>query len=589
MLKMTVDPSLLLNQIYTNVRDFAILTTDLAAGITSWNAGAEAIMGFAADEMIGTDGKRLFTPEDVASGKPEEEMSTASNSGRAADRRWHMRKDGSRFWADGVMTPMLDDSGQLIGYLKILRDLTETKLAQDQVQQLACVDGLTGLFNRAYFDLRRTELMALSRRTGELMLLLMIDLDRFKEVNDTFGHHAGDLLLQQVAQRIRAACRDSDVIARLGGDEFAVMQLNPPAASAGATLAAKLLDVLAEPFLLEGQEAHISASIGIAVCPADARMPEELLKKADLALYEAKSAGRNCYHYFTQEMDDASHRRLRDQYALRRANTAKAFQLVYQPIIDSDSGQPVAFEALLRISAPELAAFPINYMIDLAKETGLIADIGYWVLDAACAQLAQWKSAGLMGLRIAVNTCAKELLDPNYVCGLRECIRSHQLQPAELEIELTERDAIELDRSASNILHELARQGFRLVLDDFGTGYSSLSYLRTLPVSAIKLDKSFLNGVPEAPDANAVARAVIALAHRLKLEVTAEGIESPSQAAFLDDLHCTSFQGYLFCRALNAEAATRWLTQPHQPPRRASVTERAGVTNVATDLAKAVS
>jgi EAL domain-containing protein (putative c-di-GMP-specific phosphodiesterase class I) len=289
-----------------------------------------------------------------------------------------------------------------------------------------------------------------------------------------------------------------------------------------------------------------------------------LLKKADLALYQAKNAGRNCFHYFTQELDDAAHQRNRDQLALRRATAAKAFYLVYQPVIDAGSGKTTAFEALLRTSAPDLVDYPVSYLIDLAVEMGLISDIGEWVFSQACRQLKQWKMAGLTGVRMAVNTCARELLDPHYVTRIEDCLREYGLGADELEIELTERDAIE--RVGSAVLDRLSSDGFRLVLDDFGTGYSSLSYLRALPVSAIKLDKSFLIGIPQSDDASAVVRAVITLTHDLKLEVTAEGVESLAQAGFLRDLACTAFQGYLFCTPLNAEAASTWLADNGAPP-----------------------
>jgi diguanylate cyclase (GGDEF)-like protein/PAS domain S-box-containing protein len=548
-------PDLLLRQIYLNVRDFAIFTTDLDGNVTSWNVGAELIFGYTPQEIIGLNIERIFTQDDIEQAGAEREAAAAF--GRAADYRWHVRRDRSTFWADGVLTPILRDDGQLLGYLKILRDITERKLAQDEIRRMASIDGLTGLANRAAFDARRAELASLSVRTGQLLLLLMIDLDQFKEVNDVLGHHAGDLLLRQAAQRIRAVSRESDFVARLGGDEFAMLQLNAPSPHDGGALADKLLQELATPFLINDREVKISASIGVAVCPDDARSPDVLLKKADLALYHAKNAGRNCFHYYTAQLDEAAHRKNADHTELKRVMAARSLWLVYQPIIDTGSGRTIAMEALLRMSGG-LGAGGVDYVIGLAKETGLMPELGIWVFRNACSQLRQWRQAGL-AIRMCINTCARELVDQGYQSQLERVVVEYGLNPGDIDIELTERDAIELERSGNDVVDRLRGRGFGLSLDDFGTGYSSLSYLRRLPVTGIKLDKSFLLGVPENADANAVAGTVIQLAKDLRLSVTAEGVERQEQADFLLGLGCNAFQGHLYSAALSSEGATAWL------------------------------
>jgi diguanylate cyclase (GGDEF)-like protein len=404
-------------------------------------------------------------------------------------------------------------------------------------------------------------MMALASRNRQMLLLLLIDLDRFKEVNDTLGHDAGDQLLKEAAARIRKVSRESDLVARLGGDEFAVLQLNPGSATAGGVVAGKLLDVLAQPFFLAGREAQISASIGIAVYPDDASNSDELMKKSDLALYQAKAEGRNAFHYFTDALDSAAHRRNSDQAELRTITRERAFALAYQPIVDFRSGGTVAMEALLRFPNGAFGAYPVEYVIELAKEHGLIADIGSWVFRESCRQLRSWRLAGMNGINIAINTCAKELLRPDYARVIETSLAEFSLTPADIEIELTEHEAIELERNRNGILKSLRSQGFSIVLDDFGTGYSSLSYLRSLPVTALKLDKSFLRDIPHHTDANAITRAVVALAHDLRLNVTAEGVERIEQAKFLLDVNCTAFQGYLFAEPLDADAALEWLTQ----------------------------
>jgi diguanylate cyclase (GGDEF)-like protein/PAS domain S-box-containing protein len=552
-----LEPELLLRQIYLNVRDFAIFTTDPYGQVSSWNLGAELIFGYAPKEIIGLNMDRLLTIADQADGEHMSEMAVAREQDRAADYRWHLRKDGSMFWADGVLTPIPGTNGPPLGYLKILRDITERKLAQDEIHRLATVDVMTGLSNRAAFDTRRSEMLSLAERTGQLLLLMMIDLDQFKEVNDELGHQSGDLLLRQAALRIREASRESDYVARLGGDEFGLLQLNAPSPASGGLLAEKLLIELARPFLIGDREIKISASIGIAVYPVDATTPDNLLNKADLALYHAKNAGRNRYHYYTEELDEVAHRKNADHTELRRLLAGHSCELAYQPILDLD-GHTLAMEALLRLPG-YLGRQPVEYAISLAGDMGLLPELGCWVARQAFAQLREWRDAGLAGMRMCINTCAKELQNAGYMAQVEAALIDYGVAANEVEIELTERDAIELERSSSNIIEQLRARGFMVSLDDFGTGYSSLSYLRALPVNTIKLDKSFLRGVPSNSDANAVVRLVIQLAHDLRLNVVAEGVESAEQAVFLTDAGCGAFQGYLYTPALRAEAATAWL------------------------------
>lgn len=555
---MLIDPGFLLKQISRCMVEYAVITFDVDGQITSWNHGAEAIFGYTVKDMLGMPADRLFTTDDRSAGVAAHEMQTALDDGRAADVRWHQRKDGTLFWADGVMMSMRDN-GALVGFLKILRDVTDTKLAHEQAEYAASCDVLTGLANRGTFEARLSELLCVAERGHQWLLLFAIDLDRFKEVNDQFGHGAGDTLLKDVARRLKHVCRESDVIARLGGDEFALLQLNPPSVSAGATLAEKLLRELADPFDIEGHAVTISGSIGIAVFPTDALSAHDLRTKADLALYQAKKAGRNCYHYFTDKMDDAVRQRNLDKFALRQTVQNDLYRIEYQPIVSAGTGGTVSMEALIRFTDPQLSAHPVDYVIDLAQEMGLIATLGAWIFRQACLQLTQWHGDGIGQIRVAVNTCAKELLEPAYMASLERTFAEFGLAPSEVEIELTERDAIQLNGNNVHILGNLRAMGCLIVLDDFGTGYSSLSYLRTLPIDIIKLDRSFVREIPQTADANQVAGAVISLAHALHIDVTAEGVETVDQANFLQAAHCQCMQGYLFSRALPPTAATQWL------------------------------
>ena len=556
---MLIDPTLLLEQMYCCLVDFAIVTFDPDGKITGWNKGAETIFGFAEADMLGHPSDRLFTPEDRANGYPEREFRIALAEGRAADFRWHLRKDGTRFWADGVMARMHDKSGAPAGFLKILRDVTESKLAHDKAEQMASHDLLTGVANRGAFDTRLAEMLAIAERGRQWLLLFAIDLDRFKEVNDQFGHGAGDILLKEAARRLAQACRETDVIARLGGDEFALLQLNPSDVAAGAALADKLLATLAAPFDVEGRTVTISGSMGIAVYPSDATSAHDLRSKADLALYQAKKAGRNCYHYFTEEMDNAVHARNRDKLALRHCVLASSYRLEYQPIVSATTGNTVTLEALIRFTDARLAAHPVDYVIDLAREIGLMPAIGAWIFRQVCIQMQRWRADGIENFRVAVNTCANELLQPAYIPTLAKLLAEFALPASRIEIELTERDAIELNGSNGTLLGKLHDMGFQIALDDFGTGFSSLSYLRGLPIDIIKLDRSFVQDTPSTPNANKVVGAVISLAHALDITVTAEGVETPEQASFLRDSHCQCLQGFHFSRALQPQAATDWL------------------------------
>ena len=560
----TIPASILSKHIYDSATDFAIITLDVDGIVSSWNVGAELIFGYSTLEIVGTDLSQIFTPEDRASGEAVIERQVATATGRAIDYRWHMRKDGSRFWADGVLTPIRHSNADIIGFLKILRDITEKKQAQDEVAHLSATDTLTGLANRGSFDARTKDLIALCGRSGQVLQLLLIDLDRFKEVNDTFGHQTGDALLRQVAHRLRNLIRSSDFLARIGGDEFGLLLVGPSHRTSTAALASKIVVAIAAPFSINSVDVRIGASIGIASSPDDSREASDLLRKADLALYKVKSAGRDGYHYFTDELNRAAHKKSADGEELRLAVQKQNLFIEYQPIIDSDSGRTIAMEALIRFAGPILSPYPVDYVITLAQELGLICAIGKWVFNEACLQLMQWKHAGLSGLRVCINTCAQELLNEDYITSIHATIVKSGVAPSDVEIELTERDAIDLKGTSSGVLDALTKAGFTLALDDFGTGFSSLSYLRTLPVSTLKLDRSFLFDVPSDRSANAVAKSVIALAADLKLNVVAEGVEVEAQARFLKNIDCAAFQGILFSKAMAPPAATQWLLDDHR-------------------------
>ncbi len=556
-----LEPASLLKGIYDSALDYGIFTIDNEGKVTTWNSGATLITGFSAAEMTGQDFALIFTPEDNENGVSRREMHMATATGRAADYRWHMRKNGTRFWADGVLTPIHDDAESQIGYLKILRDITEKKLAEAEILRLATFDNLTGLANRHAFNERFASMAARALRIEQPMALHLIDLDHFKQVNDTLGHRIGDELLAQAAKRMRDVLRDSDFIARLGGDEFVLLQPDMPSAQAGADLANRLLGVLSRPFNIDSHDIQIGCSIGIAVCPNDAKSPDELLTKADLALYRAKEEGRGGFHYFTDNLDAEAHKRSRDHSELRHAVELQQFKLEYQPKVACADGHTVGLEALLRCTNPVLSSYPIEEIIDLAIEVNLIQKITIWVLQEACAQMRRWKNMGLSQLHVCVNLCSKDLIDSKITAWINSTINEYGLQPHNIEIELTERQAIDVEKGGTAILATLHLQGIHIALDDFGTGFSALSCLRNLPIDSLKLDKNFLSNIPDDPDGCAVARAVIDLAHALGLEVIAEGVETNEQVEFLKQTGCNLLQGFLICKPLPPEHMTSWLMQ----------------------------
>lgn len=556
-----MDPKSLLKQIYDSATDFAIITHDKHGAVTTWNAGAERITGFAAEEAIGRHCDLIFTPEDRENRQAEQEMETARVTGRSADYRWHVRKDCTRFWADGALTPLRDESGNLTGYLKILKDITEKRQAEMERHHLANFDHLTGLMNRASFDARLGELIAMSVRNQRLLILQVLNLDYFQEANDSLGHQGADALLQQVAQRLRHVMRDSDMVARLSGDEFAIVQPDMPSVQSGGDVADKLLAVLSEPFQIAGQEVLVGGSMGIAICPNDADTPDVLVKKANLALLRAKNEGRGCFRYFTERIDKEAHRRSRDVIELRRAVQNRQFRLEYQPKVDSCTGRTIAVEALLRSTNPVLSRYSVDYLVTLASETGSIQSITLWVMREACAQLAKWKTMGAAELRVCINLRSKEIMDPYTMAAIDDILKEFGLHPSDIEIEITERDAMDVTQRGIGTLDVMRSRGFHIALDDFGTGYSALSYLTELPISSLKLDKSFLQSVPGDNRKSDIARAVIGLARILNLEVIAEGVEDMAQAEFLRFGSCTAFQGFLFSRPLSGDRMTAWLVE----------------------------
>ena len=432
---------------------------------------------------------------------------------------------------------------------------TEAKLARAnaELEQFAYYDPLTGLANRALFQDRLPQAIGRVERNERLMGLMFLDLDRFKEINDTLGHDAGDVLLQSVAKRLEERLRRTDTIARLGGDEFTIILEGLSGVEEVAAIAQEILDVMDPPFTLEGHEVFVSTSIGIAIYPNDGDNTDVLMKNADAAMYRAKEHGRNNYQFYTADMNAKSVERLALESRLRRALEREEFQLYYQPQVDLNTGQVIGMEALIRWRRSDTSELvsPAEF-IPLAEETGLIVPIGEWVMRTACAQNRAWQDAGLPPLRVAVNLSARQFRQDDLADYLAKVLKDARLAPQYLELELTEGHLIEHSHAGAT-LAELKAMGHPLSVDDFGTGYSSLSYLKRFPIDTLKIDRSFVMDITTDPDAAAIANAIIALAQSLRLKVIAEGVETEGQLDFLRSKGCHEVQGYLFGPPIPAE------------------------------------
>ena len=438
----------------------------------------------------------------------------------------------------------------------------ERNKAEDRLSHLAQFDVLTGLPNRGLYLDRLGHSLVEAERDRRPVGVLFVDIDRFKCINDTFGHATGDALLVEVARRLQSAVRTGDTVGRLGGDEFAVALAHLACADDAALVAQKMVSALAEVFRLDAHEVYVSASIGIAIHPSDGRGPDELLQNADTAMYRAKEAGRNAYQFYLAEMNERVLVRMRIESQLRGALARGEFLLHYQPKLQLSSGRICGLEALLRWQPPGRSLIPPGEFIAILEDTGLIVAVGEWVLATVCQQIAGWQAEGLSVLPVAVNVSARQFGQKNLTAMISDLLNTHQVDPALLEIELTESSLMGDSAAAVQTLRELKACGMRISVDDFGTGYSSLAYLKRFRLDALKIDREFIRDVTTDADAAAIVLAILSLAGSLKLKVVAEGVETEAQLAFLHSHGCDEIQGYLFSRPLPADEVKRLLAQP---------------------------
>lgn len=536
----------------------SVITMDLIGFIISWNKGAERLFGYAAEEAIGRNILFLYDDEDTQIHDPFIE-----HGGREMEVR-RRKKSGEIFWASLTLSPLRDGDGRSIGLIGYFNDITERKQAEERIHHLAYYDDLTGLPNRSLLMKLVDQALAVAQRYHMHGSLLFIDLNRFKPINDTLGHAAGDRILQEVALRFRNALRDEDIVARLGSDEFVVVLFDVDQHYHVGLVAQKLLALMEYPFSIDGNELRLGASIGVSVYPQDGGDTETLLRLADIAMYRAKresnESGRGGYAFYSQDMNQSMLDRLRIETGLRRAVNNGQLLLHYQPKVNLASARIIGAEALVRWRHPELGLMQPGEFIPLAEETGLVVQIGEWVLEAACIQAQAWKHAGLPPVRIAVNVSAREFTDglPQRV---REALQRHGLAAEWLELEITESTLMKKIEQVITIMDEINALGVTLSLDDFGTGYSSLSYLKRFPIDSLKIDRSFTIGLPDDLNDCAIASTIISISQQLGHKVIAEGVETVAQLEFLRNLGCDEIQGYLFSQPVPAEEFERMMRE----------------------------
>ena len=458
--------------------------------------------------------------------------------------------DGHETWVLTTKVPLRDRRGRILGMMGISRDITDRKQVEQRARHMALHDALTGLPNRVLLEDLLNKAISLANRNQKRVAVLMMDMDRFKGVNDSFGREVGDRLLEGVAARLRSSLRESDIVARLGGDEFVVcLPMVDPGRSI-EIVADKVLSALSAPFCIAGNEIQVGVSVGMCEFPAHGDNAKELLQAADMAMYEAKRNGRGTHCLFTSELTDATRRRQKFESDLRHALERNQFVLHYQPLVSTSSGRITGMETLLRWRHPEQGMVFPNHFIPQLEELGLMVDVGNWVLKTACLQNAAWQRQGLAPVRVMVNLSSTQFYRGDIVNSVKTALAESGLDPKWLELELTESLMLDDSELTIKIMRALKGLGVSLSLDDFGTGWSSLAYLRRFPIDRIKIDRSFLLDIASEPTAEAVVRGIINLGRDLGLACVAEGVETAEQLEYFRQQHCEEVQGYLYSPAV---------------------------------------
>jgi diguanylate cyclase (GGDEF)-like protein/PAS domain S-box-containing protein len=536
---------------HINNTPLAVLEWDRDFRLVRWSPQAEHIFGWRAEEVLGMPltGSQLTHESDRERVVELVDKLMAGQEPRATGLNRNYRKDGETIWCEWYHSCLLDEQGRIVSILSFVQDVSSRIQAEERLQYLATRDALTGLPNRVLLQERLTQAIAQARRSGQRVGVVFIDLDRFKNVNDTLGHRIGDELLKRVTAALSHALREADLLARLGGDEFMVIVEDFDDPDVLNRIAQKLQDAVSQPFEIEEHDIYVTSSIGISLYPDDGDAPEELLKHADVAMYRSKELGRNTYQFFDA---DLAERRLRQhtlETALRSAVKDGALTLHYQPVMRISDRAVVGAEALLRWHDEDHGEVPPKVFIPLAEESGLIHSLGEWVLRTAALQCAAWRKAGLE-LNVSVNLSGRQFYREDLARRIAEIVRGAECDPSWIELEVTESSLLHDLDAIRRVLQELREEGFGVAIDDFGTGYSSLSHLKHFPIDTLKIDISFISDIETDPGDAAITEAIIALARGLGLRVVAEGVDAGKQLEFLGTHGCHCFQGFLLSEPL---------------------------------------
>ncbi|SNS98676.1 PAS domain S-box-containing protein/diguanylate cyclase (GGDEF) domain-containing protein [Noviherbaspirillum humi] len=533
-----------------------VITTDAHGDVRYLNPAAERMTGWSNAEASGKPIGDVFCIIDAISRQPLErpvEEAMQQNAVRVVTDCLLVNRDGSELAINDSCAPMRDREGRIIGAVLVFHDVSAMRDMSQRMAYLAQHDYLTGLPNRFLLNDRLAQAIALALRHGKRAALMFLDLDRFKHVNDTLGHVIGDLLLKQIAARLKDCVRECDTVSRQGGDEFVILLQEVADTIGAARVAAHILEAIGKPYFIDDHEIHISGSIGISICPEDGEDSETIIKHADAAMYQAKAEGRNNYQFFTRNISERAIKRFAMEGNLRRAIARDESALYYQPKIEIATGRVIGAEALLRWQLQSSEIISPAQFIPVAEESGLIIPIGEWVLRQACRQNRAWQEAGYPAMPVAVNVSAVQFRDKHFLELVSRVLQETGLDPSNLELELTESVTMQEVDTTIGLMRSIKDMGISLSIDDFGTGYSSFSYLRRLPIDTLKIDKSFVQDIATDPDGAAIVSAIISMAKILKQKVIAEGVETPAQYEFLRQQGCDQIQGYYFSEPLPAE------------------------------------
>ncbi|MBF0567801.1 MAG: EAL domain-containing protein [Nitrospirae bacterium] len=550
------------NDLLTAILDIVgalVLILDKDGRVIYFNHTCEEISGYDFAEIKGKCLWNVLTrEEDAESARVNFEKILKGNYPAAYENFWN-GKDGSEHLIAWSNTALVDEKSEVTYVIATGIDITERKLTEQRLQYLSYFDSLTDLPNRTLFYDRLSHVLGHSRRYNQMFALLFLDLDGFKFINNSLGHDMGDMLLKMAASRLPNCVRESDTVAHAGADEFVIILPLLEKVQEASLVAEKILDAFSTPFYLDVHECFISMSIGISIYPDDGDDIDTLLKNSDVAMYQAKNKGGNTYQFYNPEMNARALRRLKLENNLRKALERNEFVLHYQPKIDLNTWSVSGVEALIRWLNPQFGMISPVEFVPLAEETGLIITIGEWVLRTACAQAKHWQDIGHKGILMSVNLSARQFKSQNLVLLIENILKETGLSPEFLELELTETVVMDDAEKAIKILREIKNMGIHIAIDDFGMGYSSLSYLKRFPIDCLKIDRSFVSDITTDTDDAAIATAIIAMSHSLKLKVIAEGVETDGQLEFLRALDCDEAQGYLFSKPLSSEDIKAYL------------------------------